>query len=167
MYEREGDKADIACVKCGERFANGNNVDNHMKEHKEEETNGEFQGYKETRICRHFRKGACFKGELCKFVHKRINIARVFTPRCSKGRNCFFLQQNKCSFFHPGVGVQNPQKQTGDNDEYEQYAECRYKGDCWNIKTCPFSHPKMGFRSPQPGNMPPIGGRMRNMWMNY
>ena len=62
--EKENNLADIACVQCGQRFANGKDVDEHMLTHKDEEENGIFKGYTETRVCRYFRRGACVKGSL-------------------------------------------------------------------------------------------------------
>ena len=39
----------------------------------------------------------------CGFKHK--DPYTNYTPACKHGPKCFFLHQNRCSFFHPGVGV--------------------------------------------------------------
>ena len=163
--EKENNHADIACVQCGKRFSNGRDVDDHMLTHKDEEENAAFEGYTETRVCRYFRRGACVKGNMCRFVHNNTNQGRVFTLRCAKGQACIFLQQNRCSFFHPGVGVQKPRMQSESQDQTAgQSRECRYKNDCWNRETCPFTH--QGFLFVQKMNKPPIGVRNMKVWKN-
>ena len=162
----ENKSADIACIQCGQRFSTGKEIDEHMQKHKEEETNGKFEEYKESRICRYHKRGVCNKGRLCKFVHN--NQERHFAPPCSKGQSCFFLKQNRCNFFHPGVGVQNPRMHSIPQEQtFGQYRECRYQNDCWNVETCPFMHSGKGFQFVQKTNRPPMGAKQRNSWMNY
>ena len=104
-----------------------------------------------------------FERPQCKFKQVTQNEVRDFTPRCSKGQECLFFQQNRCYYFHPGVGVQRPRIQNG------QFGgqECRYKDDCWNLDTCTYVHPHQVFQFGQRMNGPPLGMRMRNMRMDY
>ena len=136
--------SNIACVHCGKRFSNGTQIDEHMNEHRDETTNGKFEEYKETRMCRFFKRGACTKGSQCRFSHGNENQSRQFTPRCSKGESCFFFHQNRCSFFHPGVGVQRPRTEPASS---------------W--------HPRQGFQFAHRMNRPPIGEKQMNKWKNY
>ena len=140
----EPKSAHIACVQCGKRFSCGREIDEHMREHRDEAVNGEFEEYKNNRICRYFRRGTCTRGQQCRFSHNIENQTRQFTPRCTKGESCFFLQQNRCSFFHPGVGVQRPRTEPGAS-----------------------TNPNQGFQFAQRMNRPPIGAKQMNMWKNY
>ena len=61
------------------------------------------------RICRYFRRGYCAKGTQCTFRHSESY--QIYAPACNQGLRCRYLAQGRCSFFHPGVGIQKPQRQ--------------------------------------------------------
>ena len=148
----------IQCVKCSKTFSSGKEIDNHMREHSdEEETNAPFVEQGEIKICRYFRRGFCFKGSSCKFKHSEGYEQKSFTPKCRKGESCFFLRQNRCKFVHDGIGKQN-------NNTEDR--ECRYKNNCRKIRTCSFIHPSKDFRIPQQMNWPPIRAQI-NPWIEY
>ena len=152
---------DISCVQCGKRFTRGADIDLHMLEHIEEQTNGRFETPYESRTCRYFRDGFCKKGESCRFSHKTSNKEVSLTPRCSRGQNCPFMMQNRCIFFHPGVGVQVQGRQPFRNKE------CRYKDACRNIQKCSFSHTSQDFQYVQTTRRRPIAQRTLNAWLDY
>ena len=154
----------IACTQCDKKFATGNQIDEHMKEHVGyEQTNQAFAKPVADKICRYFsRNGYCIKGDNCLFKHGQTQ--QNPTPMCGRGQGCIFLQQNRCNFFHPGVGVQQPRMQ-----QKSYQPECRYGDQCWNISNCSFSHTNQGFRFAQRRNQPPQGVTVKGMsyWKDY
>ena len=104
------------------------------------------------------------RGIQCRFAH--VEQYRQVAPQCQKGPMCWFLKQNKCSFFHPGIGVQNPRTKSLPRQSFEKKA-CRYKDDCWNLDTCPFEHPRKGFQFAQKTNSPPMNTMHMNPWLDY
>ena len=97
----------FACTECGKTFAFIHEIENHVKEHRDEMHHEGFRKNIINRTCRYFNRGYCAKGDQCKFTHKETQQKR--TPTCNQGIQCRFLQQNRCRFYHQGVGVQNPQ----------------------------------------------------------
>ena len=133
-----------------------------MKEHvQNSNAQKEFVMSSQEKTCRYFRRGLCLKGDLCPFRHQ--NTDANFTPACSRGQGCTFFMQNRCNFYHPGVGVQAPKSQQRAGYDGIQ-RECRYKDDCWNIMTCSFLHPQQGFQFVRNMNRPPPN---MNIWRNY
>ena len=59
----------IACTFCSKRFANGHDIDSHMKEHTEKSSDNGFSDFRRNKACRYFRMGVCVKGNDCKFMH--------------------------------------------------------------------------------------------------
>ena len=154
----------VKCGQCGKGFSNGTGIDEHLAEHQEEAENGNFQNFQKPIICRYFRRGACTKGMQCKFSHTNLNPQKQSIPLCRKGDDCVFFKQNRCAFFHTGVGVQ---KEFGQKIyQSRQKRECRYKNDCWRISTCFFSHPTQGFRFAHKTQEPPIAKRQIKVWMD-
>ena len=81
-----------------------------MKAHRNNsERPGGFENVNASKICRYFRRGYCAKGSQCEFKHSQAY--KNYAPACNQGPGCRFLSQNRCSFFHQGVGVQKPRKQ--------------------------------------------------------
>ena len=160
-HMKNNESTNIACLQCDKRFTNGKEIQDHMKEHTGGNAGQEFKNPGVDKICRYFKNGFCRKGDQCLFKHTEGQTN--FTPKCARGTGCFFLQQNRCHYFHPGVGVQMPRMQTE-----SLQSECRYKEQCWNISTCSFFHSNsnQGFRFAQRQSRPPQGIRM-NMWRDY
>ena len=158
--------AHILCGQCGKAFKTGEEVEVHMQVHIhiEEEEKGTFLEKNELKICRYFKRGFCSKGNQCRFIHSKQY--QQPTPQCDKGSMCTFLKQNRCSFFHPGIGVQNPRKTFSPIQTNETRA-CRYKSQCWKIDVCPFEHPRKGFQFAQKTNRPPMKTNHMNLWMDY
>ena len=152
----------VVCGQCGKAFTSGSEVDDHMLIHIEEEENGAFRENKELKTCRYFKRGVCTKGIHCRFAHVKQNVQ--VPPQCNKGQMCRFLKQNRCSFFHPGIGVQNPRNKSQPRQAYEKKA-CRYKSECWKSDTCPFEHPRRGFQFAQKTNRPPMNTIHMNPWL--
>ena len=152
----------IACVKCDKRFSTGKDVEEHMQEHNGDgNTDQEYENPSVDKICRFFRNGYCSKGDECLFKH--IGGQTNSTPTCNRGPGCFFFQQNRCHFFHPSAGIQQPRIQPKSSQR-----ECRFKQQCWNIADCPFFHPGQGFRFARRQNRPPQEGvRGMSAWIDY
>ena len=126
----------FACTDCGQKFASIHEISEHVKEH-----TGETHKYnsfkKVNKSCRYFKRGYCAKGDKCTFSHKESQ-STYYTPTCNKGSQCLFLQQNRCRFYHPGVGVQKPREG-------------------------PYSQ---GFRSGMKSAWPPMNMRNVKVWMD-
>ena len=119
----------IACVQCDKRFSTGAKIEKHMKEHTgSNHSNSEFESPIKEKIRRYFKNGFCMKGEQCIYKHQRMSAN--FTPACNRGPGCSFLLQNRCSFFHPGVGVQMPRDKEDKNKQ-----EYRFRENCLFVCT--------------------------------
>ena len=102
---------DFDCPECGMMFDSVDGVQRHTdQEHKMEQAKSRV-------VCRHWRKGHCFKGDSCGFSHvgKQNHSESISTnkrstrvPACSNGSSCEWLSRGSCSYFHPRVGVQKP-----------------------------------------------------------
>ena len=154
----------IACIYCDKRFANGQDIEHHLKEHSENTeqlANNVFKDVKVNKPCRYFRIGVCVKGNECKFLHTDI-VARnqSYLPKCNRGPECKFYMQNRCKFFHSRTSVENTYKPQYINKQ------CKYKSDCWS-KRCNFNHPNQVFQLANKTNKIPIGSTMMNTWMDY
>ena len=92
------------CAICGQTFAVPTELETHVVEHAEEEKVDGFSSVTTRNIiCRYFKRGYCSKGDQCNFKHEKSETNS--TPSCRRGRQCSYLKKNKCSFFHPGIGV--------------------------------------------------------------
>ena len=105
--------SDYSCLQCGEAFTTKKDIN----KHKETEHDGKLKGFvyqKEKGVCKFYKQGRCNR-QMCTFKHpKSLDMVphhKQFTPACTRGTNCFFLLQNNCHYFHPGVGVQLPRMQ--------------------------------------------------------
>ena len=106
-----GKKEDHDCPECGEMFSSNNNMRKHYdKVHKMEPVVSRV-------VCKHWRKGNCFKANKCGFSHVGVqktsnssNTAQTSSkvPACKNGVSCDWLSNGRCSYFHPNVGVQKP-----------------------------------------------------------
>ena len=116
-----GAREDFDCPECGMMFDSANGVKRHTEqEHTMEQAKSRV-------VCRHWRKGNCFKGDSCGFSHvgkqtpsepSNTNKTSTRVPACSNGRSCEWLARGSCSYFHPRVGVQKPWvKNTGGRQE--------------------------------------------------
>ena len=99
------------CPECGQMCDTAVDVKRHYDaQHKMEQVR-----YKE--VCKHWRRGHCFKGDQCLYAHvghqnsrdistTKENSTRV--PACKHGASCDWLKRGTCSYFHRGVGIQRP-----------------------------------------------------------
>ena len=143
----------IACTKCDKMFANGRQVDEHMKDH----VVG-FNTPTADKICRYFRNGYCAKGEHC--LYKHVQIQSEATPRCNRGQECVFMQQNRCNYFHPNIGVQRPKTN-------KIPKQCKFQEQCRNKFECNFTHNTQVFRPAMIWTRPPQGLKKMNVWQDY
>ena len=153
---------EYSCNYCGEIFTNNERANEHM--------GGCHMGFEKANVKDRFffRNGHCLKGDLCTFAHNSSKSRRG-TQKCRNGPYCRYLAGGVCSFFHPGIGVQNPKPEINDaNDEGQERAWCRYFKDCSQVPNCPDLHSKEDFPKLPKNNQPPIGAkRMANAWMEY
>ena len=143
----------IACTKCDQKFENGTQIDEHMKYH----TEG-FKTKSSEKICRYFKKGYCAKGEHC--IYKHVEIQSDSAPPCNRGQDCIFMQQNRCNYFHPNIGVQKPRS-------FKNPKQCKFQERCWNKSECNFSHSNQGFRPVLKRSRPPQEVWKINPWLEY
>ena len=109
-----------------------------MKEHTgTNQSENDYEFPSQERMCNYYKYG-CQKGDLYNFKHQ--GLSNNLTPLCNRGQGCNFFAQNRCRYFHHGVGVQQGSKQQKWNQ-----TECRFKENCWNIETFSFSYPNQGF----------------------
>ena len=106
-----GAKEQFDCPECGMIFNSAEGVKRHSdQDHKMELVKSRI-------VCKHWRKGNCFKGDKCGFSHvgkqnhsEPMNTNKTSTrvPACNNGPSCEWLSKGSCSYFHPRVGVQKP-----------------------------------------------------------
>jgi hypothetical protein len=125
-------------------------------------------------LCRYFANGYCVKGESCSFSH----IPNNSVSTCRNGQRCGYLANGVCSFFHPGVGVQQPrfnnqsvnfvnnqngfgtnQRTPFNNEQSPRW--CRWMEDCNRVPNCPFAHYEQDF-PPMSKNNPPENQRKQS-----
>ena len=150
--------------KCNECGLLGN-TENEIKKHKK--NNQEVFQEVSKEVCYHYKQGNCFKGDRCKFSHvgyqqrknsnsTKQSTTRMWTPACTKGDGCSWLARGDCRYFHRGVGVQRPVRQSESetkSSEGPRYrpnqtnsrsaggrGPCRYGDDCFRKETCGYSH---------------------------
>ena len=100
--DRHQDEGEYPCFQCEINFNSKIEMDEHMRS-----DHGQFESQK--KVCRHFRQGNCLKGNQCKFWHPQTRYQsrqHNFSPACNRGPTCAFKAQNRCNYFHPGIGVQ-------------------------------------------------------------
>ena len=153
----------IACRICDETFATGNALEEHMGKHRYEtrsESENGFINARAEKSCRYYKNGFCVKGDQCAFKHEETQ--RNTAPACNRGQECFYFYQNRCRYYHPGVGVQNQNK-----EQFRRPRECRYKSECWNQSSCSYGHPGQDFQFSQRTSRPPQGVRNMEIWRDY
>ena len=157
------------CPECGELCSSLSNVKKHQeKEH-------EWETVRSREVCKHWRRGNCWKGTSCLYSHvgqqqentlkstSQSTTKRV--PACGNGSSCDWLRKGVCSYFHPRVGVQKPwarkdgrQKTQSQDRQQGQPSRnqaqtnrqitripCRFDGRCEKIPNCPFIHSLQDF----------------------
>ena len=155
------------CEQCDLTFNNSDQLKIHEDSH--------HSGFKDVnvKLCRYFARGYCWKEKsLCTYSHDQNSLK---TPECRNGPYCRYLASGSCSYFHRGVGVQNPRYQSSNTspqmaDEPKTSKRwCRYMEDCHRVPECPFSHYDQDF--PQlTKNIPPGNSKTRTnvqMWQEY
>ena len=99
-----------SCNLCGCIFRFQNQIQNHMKEHRTNfDSQQGFVNQNVNRACRYYRRGYCAKGDQSEFKHGKSY--QNYTPACNRGSECRYLSQNRCYFYHQGIGVQKPRMQ--------------------------------------------------------
>ena len=149
----------VNCEVCG--YSTNNHQD--MVTHKRG-CNSEFIRVG-NKICKYFATVGCFKGQSCRFKHPEENQRRD-TPSCRNGIQCRYLANGVCSFFHRGVGVQNPRQQSQQSSYQasppkESRQWCKFLEDCVRVPNCAFIHYEEDFPQLRKTNDPPIGKRNR------
>ena len=101
---------DFDCQVCGKIANSESDLNKHQdQEHKMEQVKSRV-------VCKHYRRGNCFKGDSCGFSHvgkqnkssSSTNKTNTRVPSCKNGPTCEWLIKGNCSYFHPRVGVQRP-----------------------------------------------------------
>ena len=153
----------FACTKCTKLCGGGSELEAHMAEHIDNSGRNEgFQRVHKEKICRYFKNGYCAKGSQCLFKHYSHEPKGV--EICKRGLHCTFLQQNRCNFYHEGVGIQNPKV----SQEYNgQRKECRFQERCWNYSTCTYYHKQLDFQFIKRSNSRPLSASNMDTWINY
>ena len=152
----------INCDFCGQVFQ----TYEHLNMHKEKCDEG-FTNSEEVGECYYYRRGKCLKGNTCKFIHKELKDS---TPFCRNGIQCRYLASGVCSFFHAGIGVQNPKHKESFQEPImnERRTFCRFLEDCNRVPNCPFIHSELDFPKLPNRNGPPLGARrIAEAWMEY
>ena len=140
----------VTCENCEQNFTNLQQLKIHM-----DRCDSGFTQVNR-KICRYFANGYCWNIN-CRFSHPQ-NVSQ--TPVCRNGSTCRYLANGCCTFFHTGVGVQNPRNQYSKpqhpNNHQNQTKKngssrgwCRYMEECNRVPSCPFTHYEEDF--------PPLG----------
>ena len=134
------------CDECGHKGKSAKDIRNHQAiKHRD----AAVEVSKE--VCKHWRKGNCFKGSQCLYSHvgyQQSNSSKPtlksntssWSPACRHGEGCSWLAKGECSFFHKGIGVQKPvQSKVQSKDD----RICHFNGKCTNTM-CRFKHTLSG-----------------------
>ena len=142
-----------ACSMCAHRGSSIQEVKKHQADTHSDEV---IEVSKE--VCKHWRKGNCFKGNNCLYSHvgyqQKVNSndtpkqnTNSWTPVCRHGEGCSWLSRGNCRYFHKGVGVQKPASgksiirpslPQGRQDSRKQKM-CHFDRKCTNTM-CQFKH---------------------------
>ena len=156
VKKQHGANIRLTCANCG--FMT--DTREYLMDHIIECDNFEQPKQKE---CKHFLQGNCSKGNSCKFLHNFEKYSRSprDRPTCRNGNRCRYLANGICSFFHRGIGVQNP-------PQLQQTSRgwCTFLEDCYNVPNCQFIHYEEDFPKLSQTNSPPIR-RMESWWQDY
>ena len=140
-----------------------------MRKHKEMCDAG-FVNVDNSKDCFFFIKnGGCLRGTSCRFKHPEIQEAPK-APACRNGRSCKYLASGVCSFFHAGVGIQQPRMNRYPQEipEKQQRGWCKFLEECTRVPNCPFLHSDEDFPKLSQHNYPHIGARrMAGAWQDY
>ena len=154
-----------SCAVCGHRGSSVKDIKRHQAEHESDQI---VEVSKE--VCKHWRKGHCFKGESCLFSHvgyqQNLNSNSTpkgsinnWTPACHHGEGCSWLSNGNCRYFHKGVGVQKPsaeksQQRPSQVQGRQNTKMCHFNGRCTNAM-CSFKHTSdKGFSQQRGQNRP-------------
>ena len=152
------------CEYCGQIFTNIEDLKKHL-----ETCDGGFSNVK-SKECFYYNRGGCWRGDGCRFAHSKQNDQRIY-PECRNGQRCRYLANGVCSFFHAGVGVQNPKPQEYPQQsasEQEGSKFCRFSEDCTRVPNCPLLHSEQDFPRLIRRNNPPLGTRrVSKDWEDY
>ena len=159
------------CDNCGIVFRNNGELKRHM-----EECIGAFQQV-EGQKCRYYRRGRCWRGDQCRFVHDDVeNFEEENIPECRNGPQCGYLANGVCRFFHSSSGAQKPgskwqspphnQGYQRMNRHPQQQKWCKYLEDCIRVPNCTFKHTEEDFPQLPKTNHQPIWQRMSS-WEDY
>ena len=141
-----------SCSVCGKRSKSAEEI----KKHQQTDHMEQVEVSKE--VCKHWRRGKCFKGSSCSFSHvgfqnltssgptTKQGTSSNWTAPCKHGDSCSWMKKGSCRFFHKGVGVQMPARGTSGDSQGQQIRNqrgtklCRYNERCYKKSTCGFEH---------------------------
>ena len=158
-----------SCSVCAKRSKSAEDI----KKHQQTDHVEQFEVSKE--VCKHYRRGHCFKGSSCQFSHvgfqnrtssdstTKKSTQSNWTAACKHGDSCSWMEKGSCRFFHKGVGVQMPARGTSGDSQGQQSTNkrgtklCRYNERCYNKSTCGFKHTDVqDFPTPTRQQRPPM-----------
>ena len=153
MKEHQARIKQLSCGHCDYKTDTGEKLTEHMdSEHVYQET--------PTKQCRFYKKGTCNRAPgTCKFKHEGVstksnpkNSETRETAACTRGSQCKFKEQNRCHFFHQGIGVQMPKEAQPEKQsevpqkKTAQRLWCKFQDTCKKGPLqCPFRHYEVEF----------------------
>ena len=104
--------------------------------------------------CRFFRQGRCDRPTTCRFKHTSTagsettkSASLKEAPHCTRGPECSFKKQNRCHYYHAGIGVQMPKEFFAQKSSHQTQEKntpklwCKYQDTCSKgPQKCPFRH---------------------------
>ena len=158
IKECRSKKESFMCKECEQLCKNAWELKKHIKEdHGQQEVVSK-------EVCTHYRRGYCRNGGKCLYSHVGFqqkdsrSTSRPSTdertPACRHGDSCSWMANGNCRFFHKGVGVQKPIRQSHKGSKHNTGSrQCRFGSRCDRKETCPNSHGAMvGFPQNQRQN---------------
>ena len=134
-----------SCPECGKRAKPANEI----KQHQINDHHEDIEVSKE--VCKHWRKGHCFKGNRCQYSHvgfqrketevtSQKSTTKTWTASCKNGDNCLWQEKGTCRYYHRGVGVQRPTVNQQSQQSQDSRKLCHFNQRCYKKSTCPFKH---------------------------
>ena len=148
---KHSNKPKFECENCGVITQN----DIQLTRHKVDCINGYGFIEKQKTTCRYFANGHCWKGNQCRFAHKKKEESTI--QACRNGQACSYLKNKVCKFYHRNTGYGFR------SDHYEQKfidKRCKFQDECFRLPNCPFIHEESDFPKLPKINKPPLWERI-------